>query len=200
MTKFLLIQHHVAMGAWTPADVRHHYDYQTSLDAELAAAGELVETQALSGLAHLVIGNGVTGVGPVGEDPPGGGPVGGSPTGDGPAGGGPVDEGLAGEGLMGGGSVGGGSVGEGSVGGGLVGEGLVGEGLVGEGSVDGGLVGGGSAVGGLVGAMPVLAGYRIVDVESEECALRIAARASAAPGPGGVPLRQPIDVRRLLTP
>jgi hypothetical protein len=120
MTKFLLIQHHVAMGAWTPADVRRHYDYQTSLDAELAAAGELVETQGLAGLARLV-----TSDGGAGDDPAGGEPAGG---------------------------------------------------------------------------MPVLAGYRIVDVESEECALRIAARASAAPGPGGVPLRQPIDVRRLLTP
>jgi hypothetical protein len=200
MTKFLLIQHHVAMGAWTPADVRHHYDYQTSLDAELAAAGELVETQALSGLAHLVIGNGVTGVGPVGEDPPGDGPPGDGPPGDGPPGGGPMGGSPTGDGSAGGGPEGEGLAGEGLVGGGLVGGGLAGEGLVGGGSVDGGLVGGGSAVGGLVGAMPVLAGYRIVDVESEECALRIAARASAAPGPGGVPLRQPIDVRRLLTP
>jgi hypothetical protein len=120
MTKFLLIQHHVAMGAWTPADVRRHYDYQTSLDAELAAAGELVETQGLSGLARLV-----TSDGRAGDD---------------------------------------------------------------------------AARGAVAGGMPLLAGYRIVDVESEECALRIAARASAAPGPGGVPLRQPIDVRRLLTP
>lgn len=48
--------------------------------------------------------------------------------------------------------------------------------------------------------LPVLAGYRVVDVESEERALQIAARASAAPGPDGVPLRQPIEVRRLLTP
>jgi hypothetical protein len=46
--------------------------------------------------------------------------------------------------------------------------------------------------------LPELAGYRIVDVETEERALHIAARASAAPGPDGVPLRQPIDVRRLL--
>ncbi|MEU4220189.1 hypothetical protein [Actinoplanes sp. NPDC026623] len=120
MTKFLLIQHHVAMGAWTPADVRRHYDYQTSLDAELAAAGELVETQGLSGLARLV-----TSDGRAGDD---------------------------------------------------------------------------AACGAAAGGMPLLAGYRIVDVESEERALRIAARASAAPGPGGVPLRQPIDVRRLLTP
>ncbi|MEU7901718.1 hypothetical protein [Actinoplanes sp. NPDC049118] len=128
MTKFLLIQHHVAMGAWTPADVRRHYDYQTSLDADLAAAGELVETQGLAGLSRLVTSDGAAG-----DDPAGAGPDRGAPA---PA----------------------------------------------------------------VCGMPVLAGYRIVDVESEERALRIAARASAAPGPGGVPLRQPIDVRRLLTP
>ncbi|GID92002.1 hypothetical protein ACFQFC_03205 [Amorphoplanes digitatis] len=112
MTKFLLIQHHVAMGTWTPADIRRHYDYQTSLDAELAAAGELVETQGLAGLARLVTGDGVA----------------------------------------------------------------------------------------AAGGMPVLAGYRIVDVESQERALGIAARAAAAPGPGGAPLCQPIDVRQLLTP
>lgn len=35
-----------------------------------------------------------------------------------------------------------------------------------------------------------LAGYWIVDVESPERAYAIAARASAAPGPGGTPLRE----------
>ncbi|MGW7686869.1 YciI family protein [Kribbella sp. NPDC054772] len=44
----------------------------------------------------------------------------------------------------------------------------------------------------------VLAGYTIVDVESEERALEIAAGQSAAPGPGGVPLEQPIEVRRIM--
>lgn len=39
-----------------------------------------------------------------------------------------------------------------------------------------------------------LAGYRLVDVESEERALEIAAKMSAAPGPGGVPIKQPIVV------
>jgi hypothetical protein len=115
MTKFLLIQHHVSMGAWEPADVRRHYDYQAALDAGLAAAGELVETQGLAGASRLV----------------------------------------------------------------------------GDGDGTGG-------TGGLL--LPALAGYRVVDVESEERALRIAAEASAAPGPGGVPLALPIDVRRLLTP
>jgi hypothetical protein len=35
-----------------------------------------------------------------------------------------------------------------------------------------------------------LAGYRMVDVESEARAIEIAAQASAAPGPGGVPIQQ----------
>jgi hypothetical protein len=43
-----------------------------------------------------------------------------------------------------------------------------------------------------------LAGYQIVDVESEQRALEIAARVSAAPGPGGVPTQQPIVVRRIM--
>jgi hypothetical protein len=112
MTKFLLIQHRVAMDTWVPADVRRHFDHQRALDAELDAAGELVESQGFGGRARLVTG-----------------------------------EGAAGD-----------------------------------------------------SALPALAGYRLVDVESEERALQIAARASAAPGPDGVPLRLPIDVRRLLTP
>ena len=45
----------------------------------------------------------------------------------------------------------------------------------------------------------VLAGYQMVDVESEERAIEIAARVSAAPGPGGVPLRQRIEVRQVMS-
>ena len=45
----------------------------------------------------------------------------------------------------------------------------------------------------------LLAGYRIVDVESPERALEIAAEASAAPGPGGAPIRQPIEVREVMS-
>jgi hypothetical protein len=112
MTKFLLIQHQAAMGTWAPADVRRHFDFQRSLDDELAAAGELVEAQGLGGRTHRV----------PGEPAPGD------------------------------------------------------------------------------GVPPALAGYRVIDVESEERALQIAAQASAAPGPGGLPLRQRIDVRRLLIP
>jgi hypothetical protein len=43
-----------------------------------------------------------------------------------------------------------------------------------------------------------LAGYWIVDVENAERAYEIAARASAAPGPGGVPLNIPIEVRQVM--
>jgi hypothetical protein len=44
----------------------------------------------------------------------------------------------------------------------------------------------------------LLAGYRLVDVDSLERALEIAAQSSAAPGPGGVAIRQPIEVRQVL--
>ncbi|HKS47657.1 MAG TPA: YciI family protein [Amycolatopsis sp.] len=44
----------------------------------------------------------------------------------------------------------------------------------------------------------LVAGYRMVDVESEKRAIEIAAQASAAPGPGGVPIQQPIEVRQVM--
>ncbi len=44
-----------------------------------------------------------------------------------------------------------------------------------------------------------LAGYLIVDVESKERALEIAAAYSKSPGPGGVTLNQPIEVRQVLS-
>jgi hypothetical protein len=44
----------------------------------------------------------------------------------------------------------------------------------------------------------MLAGYQLVDVESRERAIEIAARISCVPGPGGVPLQQPIGVRRVM--
>jgi hypothetical protein len=43
-----------------------------------------------------------------------------------------------------------------------------------------------------------VAGYQIVDVESEERALEIAAKLSAVPGPGGIPIQQPIHVRQMM--
>jgi hypothetical protein len=43
-----------------------------------------------------------------------------------------------------------------------------------------------------------LAGYQIVDVDSEERALEIAGRLSAVPGPGGAATQQPIQVRQVM--
>jgi hypothetical protein len=48
-------------------------------------------------------------------------------------------------------------------------------------------------------AKEFLAGYWIVDVESAERAYELAARASAAPGKGGVPLNMPIEVRQVMS-
>jgi hypothetical protein len=44
-----------------------------------------------------------------------------------------------------------------------------------------------------------LAGYWIVDVETPEQAYQIAARVSAAPGPGGKQGNMPIEVRPILS-
>ncbi len=44
-----------------------------------------------------------------------------------------------------------------------------------------------------------LAGFWIVDVESPERAYAIAAKVSAAPGPGGTPLNMPIEVRPVMS-
>jgi hypothetical protein len=44
-----------------------------------------------------------------------------------------------------------------------------------------------------------LIGYWIVDVENQERAYQVAARASAAPGPGGAPLNMPIEVRQIMS-
>jgi hypothetical protein len=45
----------------------------------------------------------------------------------------------------------------------------------------------------------LLAGYRLVDVDTAGRAIEIAAQVSAAPGPGGVPIQQPIEVRQVLS-
>ncbi len=47
-------------------------------------------------------------------------------------------------------------------------------------------------------AKEMFAGFQMVDVESLERALEIAALVSQVPGPGGVPLQQPIGVRRVM--
>jgi hypothetical protein len=44
-----------------------------------------------------------------------------------------------------------------------------------------------------------VAGYEIVDVESEARAIEIAGKISAVPGPDGVPLQQPIQVREIMS-
>jgi hypothetical protein len=44
-----------------------------------------------------------------------------------------------------------------------------------------------------------LAGFWIVDVETPERAYAIAARVSAAPGPGGKPLLMPVEVRQVMS-
>jgi hypothetical protein len=44
----------------------------------------------------------------------------------------------------------------------------------------------------------LLAGYWLIDVESEQRAIEIAARTSAAPGPGGTPMGKEIQVRPVM--
>lgn len=46
----------------------------------------------------------------------------------------------------------------------------------------------------------LLAGYRLVDVDSPERAIEISAKISAAPGPGGAAIRQVIEVREVMDP
>jgi hypothetical protein len=48
-------------------------------------------------------------------------------------------------------------------------------------------------------AKEFLAGYWIVEVDRPERAYELAAKASAAPGPGGAPLNMPIEVREVLS-
>ncbi len=49
-------------------------------------------------------------------------------------------------------------------------------------------------------AKEFLIGFWVVDVETPERAYEIAAKASAAPGPGGEPLRIPIELRPVAGP
>jgi hypothetical protein len=44
-----------------------------------------------------------------------------------------------------------------------------------------------------------LAGFWIIDVDSPERAFALAAKVSAAPGPGGKPLNMPIEVRPIMS-
>jgi len=45
----------------------------------------------------------------------------------------------------------------------------------------------------------LLAGYRVIDVDSWDRAIEIAAKASAAPAQHGAPIRQPIEVREIMS-
>jgi hypothetical protein len=45
----------------------------------------------------------------------------------------------------------------------------------------------------------LLAGYRLIDVETLDRAIEIAAKVSAAPGPNGQPVRQAIEVRQVMS-
>jgi hypothetical protein len=44
-----------------------------------------------------------------------------------------------------------------------------------------------------------LAGFWLIDVDSAARAYELAAKASAAPGPGGAPLNMPIEVRQVMS-
>ena len=44
-----------------------------------------------------------------------------------------------------------------------------------------------------------LVGWWVIEVDSPEEAYRLAAKASAAPGPGGKPLNMPIEVRQVMS-
>jgi hypothetical protein len=44
-----------------------------------------------------------------------------------------------------------------------------------------------------------LAGYWVIDVESQDRAIEVAAAISLAPGPGGVPMKLPIEVRQVMS-
>jgi hypothetical protein len=127
MPTFMLLQNYeggsgctVPMPEWTPAEVAAHVRFQQDLNAELAAAGELVDAQGPAGpeVAKRVTFDG-SGV-PVVTD-------------------GPFPE-----------------------------------------------------------SKELLAGYRMIDVESQARALEVAATSSAAPGPGGKPIAQPIEVRQVM--
>jgi len=48
-------------------------------------------------------------------------------------------------------------------------------------------------------AKEFLAGFWIIDVDKPERAYEIAAKASAAPGPGGAPLNMAIEVRQVMS-
>ncbi|MFG1603332.1 YciI family protein [Actinoplanes sp. NPDC049265] len=67
MPKYLLIQNYeggrgcdTPMGEWDPADIRAHIDFQVALDAELTAAGELIDSQGVGQAVTVVVSDGAT--------------------------------------------------------------------------------------------------------------------------------------------
>lgn len=44
----------------------------------------------------------------------------------------------------------------------------------------------------------LLAGYRLIDVDTDARAVEVAAAVSAAPGPGGKPLAVPVELRQVM--
>lgn len=126
MTKFMILSKYggtedgVPMSEWAPEDITVHIAFLEALNRELAANGELVDGQALTGpdLAKIVTSDGVKA--PVVTD-------------------GPFPE-----------------------------------------------------------YKELLAGYQMIDVDSEARAVEIAARVSAAPGPGGRPLGQRVELRQVM--
>lgn len=67
MPKYLLIQNYeggrgcdTPMGEWDPADIRAHIDFQVALDAELSAAGELIDSQGVGQAVTVVVSDGAT--------------------------------------------------------------------------------------------------------------------------------------------
>jgi hypothetical protein len=124
--KFMLLQHYGRVEGdvppiteWAAEDADAHIKFQQDLNAELVESGELVDAQALTGAAKMVLAA--------------------------------VDDGAP----------------------------LITDGPFPE-------------------SKELLAGWRMVDVESEARALEIAAKSSKGPGPKGVPLRQQIEVREVM--
>jgi hypothetical protein len=67
MPKYLLIQNYeggqgcdTPMGEWDPSDIRAHIDFQIALDAELTAAGELVDSRGVGQSVTVVVSDGAT--------------------------------------------------------------------------------------------------------------------------------------------
>ncbi|MEV0357644.1 YciI family protein [Nocardia sp. NPDC050697] len=126
--KYMLLKSHrpaaycdTPLPEWEPADIAAHIDFQQTLAAQLAAAGELVDAQGLAGPDQALVVHADGRTAPVVTD-------------------GPFPE-----------------------------------------------------------TKEFLAGFLVVDVPSRERAVEIAARMSAAPGPGGEPIGEFIEVRAVMS-